>query len=128
MSDLENSEIIQTDGFVIYQRGAKSSKVEVACDQQDLDLPIPDRQVPDWLRSANSQTEYETHLLAPVYQDGKPTGQWQVHFFRDKKRRSYINPHSVKWDRVFDSRDEAEAWIATNNPNGIHRGFDSSGG
>lgn len=112
MSDADKNEIIQTDGFVIYNR-AKSSKVEVACDQSDHDQPVPDRQVPDWLRSANSQIEYETHLLAPAYRDGTPTGQWQVYFFRDEKRRSYINPHSVKWDRVFDSRDEAEAWIAT---------------
>jgi hypothetical protein len=110
---IENqNEIIETDSFVIYQI-AKSSKVEVACDQSDHDLPVPDRQVPDWLRSANSQIEYETHLLAPVYQDGKPTGQWQVYFFRDDKRGNYINPSSVKWDRVFDSREEAEAWIAT---------------
>lgn len=111
-SSKNQNEIIEEDGFVIYQC-AKSSKVEVACDQPDLDPPIPDRQVPDWLRSANSQIEYETHILAPVYRDGTPTGQWQVYFFRDEKRRSYINPHSVKWDRLFESREEAEAWIAT---------------
>ena len=112
MSDADNEDIIETDCFVIY-RGAIASKVEVACDPPDLDPPIPDRQVPDWMRSANSQIEYETHLLAPLYRDGTPTGQWQVYFFRDEKRRSYINPHSVKWDRLFESREEAEAWIAT---------------
>ena len=111
-SSKNQNEIIEEDGFVIYQC-AKSSKVEVVCDQSDHDQPVPDRQVPDWLRSANSQSEYETHILAPAYQDGKPTGQWQVYFFRDTMRRGYINPSSVKWDRLFESREEAEAWIAT---------------
>lgn len=111
-SSENQNEIIETDGFVIYQI-AKSPEAEEACDQPELDPPVPDRQVPDWMRSANSQTEYQTHLLAPVYRDGKPTGQWQVYFFRDDKRRSYVQPQSVKWDRLFDSRDKAEAWIAT---------------
>lgn len=63
--------MIETEGFIIPPHYSVPPKVP-----KTFDPPTPVKQRPDWRLSANSQTEYESHILAPVYQEGKTTGKW----------------------------------------------------
>ena len=106
----DETKIVETEGFIIVYNNSETPKKPKSCAD---DLPRPVEQIPDWMLSANSSTEYKTHLLAPVYKDGKTTGQWRVYFYRDKQRDCLISPRKIPWDRQFEGRDEAEDWIAS---------------
>ena len=103
---MHKTKIEETDGIIIIRDDSGSAKPK-PCDGDK-----PAKQVPDWLLSANSQTEFQTHILAPEYVDGKTTGNWRVYLFRDRRHEAPIKPSEIPWDRQFESKVEAEAWIS----------------
>ena len=100
---------IETPGFIIYDMlpGRAINQTTV---QKTPDPPTPSeppRPISDEMRSASATIEYQTHLLSPVYQDEKPSGEWRVYFFRRGTRPI----KNIPWDRHFDSQEAAEKWV-----------------
>ena len=104
---IDKPKIKETDGFIIIH-----NDVTPAEPKPSPDVEKPSKQVPDWLLSANSQTEFQTHILAPEYVSGKATGNWRVYLFRNRQQESPIKPSEIPWDRQFESKGKAEAWIS----------------
>ena len=94
--DMDETQIEETEGFIIIRDGSDSVP------QANVEQPV----------KADRHTEFQTHILAPEYVDGKATGNWRVYFFRDKRHRVPIKPSEIPWDRQFETRVEAEAWIS----------------
>lgn len=100
---------LETPGFIIY--GDIESAVEEPQKPPPPPVPSrPERSYSDAIRAANSRTEYSTHLMEPVFIDGKTTGEWRVYILRGEPSDYWGYPKSIPWDRQFDSRGEAEDW------------------
>ena len=104
-SSTANNNRIETQGFVIYNIDADQTIVHKPKDPPNPYLP--QRPVSDEMRSASARMEYHTHVLEPVYQDGKQTGKWRVYFFRRGTRPF----KDIPWDRNFNSQKAAEKWV-----------------
>jgi len=72
---------------------------------------VPKR--PDAVISASCRGVYQTHIVEPIYKDGKRTGDWRVCRTKEVNEYRFAIGDQVPWERVFPSKEEADFWAET---------------